>query len=109
MPGTSPTNAPREARLALAKELVRDLEGGLVPLRSLLMKGSRLADLVADAEVKRWLGFELGGYDATGLSPTEMLALIKAMERTARTPAVPPGALVNDAAVVLEKLIRLCV
>lgn len=48
--------------LALAYELLEDIELSHLPAPQLLLKASRLARLVRDDEAQEWLGFELSGY-----------------------------------------------
>lgn len=50
---------------ALAKELLDDVELSRLPADQLLLKTSRLARLVGSDEVRRWIHFELEGYNGT--------------------------------------------
>jgi hypothetical protein len=65
--------------VALAKELLDDIELGRLPTEQLLRKVSRLARLAGSDEIRQWLNFELSGY------PTKNDAVsIKYMATTGR-------------------------
>ena len=100
------TTAPREARLSLARELLDDIEGDRLGTRAMLMKASRLADLVGDQKSKRWLAWELGGYDTpAGLAPlaVDLGAKIAAMQRTGRSRSAQPYAIkIEDSLPAIE-------
>lgn len=49
---------------ALAKELLDDIELSRLPAEALLLKATRLARLVGSTKVRRWLEFEMVGYNA---------------------------------------------
>jgi len=49
-------------KLALARELLDDIELSRLTPETLLLKGTRLARLTGDTEVQQWLAMELGGY-----------------------------------------------
>ncbi|MCJ7811976.1 hypothetical protein MUP95_01480, partial [bacterium] len=49
-------------RIDLAKELLDDIELVRLKLNELLLKTSRLARLMNDEEIQKWLKFELNGY-----------------------------------------------
>ena len=84
---TAPITAPVSARLALAKELLEDIESSRLETRPLLMKAVRLADLVGNEGMRRWLKWELGGYDTSGeaLAPVELVLKAKLMQQTGRS------------------------
>jgi hypothetical protein len=48
--------------LALADDLLSDIELSRLAPPQLVLKASRLARLVRDDEAQRWLGFEISGY-----------------------------------------------
>lgn len=48
--------------LALATELLDDIELSRLPAEQLLLKSSRLARLAGSDEVKKWIGYEMNGY-----------------------------------------------
>jgi len=48
--------------LELIQDLLDDLELGRSSGEKLILKASRLARIIGDEEIKRWLKFELGGY-----------------------------------------------
>ncbi len=50
-------------RLALARELVDDIELGRLKTETLLLKATRLARLMEDSETMAWLELELMGYE----------------------------------------------
>ncbi|MDC7120270.1 hypothetical protein OMK64_01820 [Cellulomonas fimi] len=56
------TSTRREAALALADELMTDLELSRVPAPALVRKVSRLARLLDDVEAMEWLSHELSGF-----------------------------------------------
>ena len=59
---TDETHSKSKAIVALARELLDDIELSRLSVESLLLKAMRLARL-ADAEKERmWLSYELGGY-----------------------------------------------
>jgi len=49
-------------KLALARELLDDIELGRLALENLLLKTTRLARMVGDQETQRWLECELSGF-----------------------------------------------
>lgn len=49
-------------RLALAHDLLEDIELTRLTPDALLLKASRLARLVGNADIQEWLALELGGY-----------------------------------------------
>lgn len=51
--------------LSLARELLDDLELGRLTGEALVLKATRLARLTGTEEIRRWLKFELGGYNST--------------------------------------------
>ncbi|HBO3842485.1 TPA: hypothetical protein L4T01_000581 [Pseudomonas aeruginosa] len=51
--------------LALAKELLDDIELSRLPAESLLLKASRLARWVGSDEIKYWINLEMQGYNST--------------------------------------------
>ena len=51
--------------LALAKELLDDIELSRLPAESLLLKASRLARWVGSDEIKYWISLEMQGYSGT--------------------------------------------
>ncbi|VVM48033.1 hypothetical protein PS662_00639 [Pseudomonas fluorescens] len=51
--------------LALAKELLDDIELSRLPAESLLLKASRLARWVGSDEIKYWISLEMQGYNST--------------------------------------------
>ena len=54
-----------QATLALARELVDDIELTRLSAKSILLKALRLARLVGDYATAEWLQFELNGYPNT--------------------------------------------
>jgi AbiTii len=57
----------RQAALALAEELLGNIELGELPPVALVRKASRLARLLDDEEALGWLRYEISGYPMTGL------------------------------------------
>lgn len=55
-----------EHSLQLATELLEDIELSQAPISTVVFKAARLARLVHDDEVQRWLGMELRGYSNDG-------------------------------------------
>lgn len=51
--------------LALAKEVLDDIELSRLPAESLLLKASRLARWVGSEEIKQWIRLEMQGYNST--------------------------------------------
>jgi len=51
-------------RVALAREVLDDIELSRLPIEGVLLKASRLARLTENTEVQQWLEWELGGYFA---------------------------------------------
>lgn len=51
--------------LILAKELLDDIELSRLETEPLLLKATRLARLIANAEIQAWLKFECGGYNSS--------------------------------------------
>lgn len=51
--------------LALARELLDDIELSRLPAESLLLKASRLARWVGSEEIKYWISLEMQGYNGT--------------------------------------------
>lgn len=51
--------------LALARELLDDIELSRLPAESLLLKASRLARWVGSDEIKYWINLEMQGYNST--------------------------------------------
>jgi len=49
-------------KLALAQELLDDIELGRLPLENLLLKTTKLARLIGDQEARKWLEYELSGF-----------------------------------------------
>lgn len=56
--------APTTERLALARELVDDVELSRLGPEQLLLKATRLARLCGDSKTLQWLNWELAGYPA---------------------------------------------
>lgn len=59
------SSSPRSTgahRLALAQELVDDIELGRLSPENLLLKAARLARLVSDERISKWINYELMGY-----------------------------------------------
>jgi len=61
----------RAEALVVARELVDDLESGVVSIAQNLMKAQRLARLLRDSDAQRWLDLESRGYPET-LALTEL-------------------------------------
>ena len=55
----------RAEALVVARELVDDLESGVVSIAQNLMKAQRLARLLRDSDAQRWLDLESRGYPET--------------------------------------------
>ncbi|WP_431265808.1 hypothetical protein ACQ859_11005 [Roseateles chitinivorans] len=55
----------RTQALTVARELVDDLEAGVVAIAQNLMKAQRLARLLRDSDAQRWLDLESRGYPET--------------------------------------------
>lgn len=55
-----------DSKLELSKELLDDIELSRLPEEKILLKACRLARLVGNGEVEKWLGWELHGYDQDG-------------------------------------------
>lgn len=49
-------------KISLARDLLDDIELGRLTPEKLLLKATRLARLIGDDEVRKWLAFELSGY-----------------------------------------------
>jgi len=58
----STVTSKSQHKLALAKDLVDDIELARLSPENLILKVSRLARLVGDEEIERWLSFELAGF-----------------------------------------------
>jgi hypothetical protein len=59
--------------LRLAEELLADIELGRLGVVECVLKGSRLARLVSDDDVRAWLEYELHGYDKSALADEYMI------------------------------------
>lgn len=57
----------RQAALALAEELLSDIELGELPPVALVRKTSRLARLLDDEDALGWLRYETSGYSPEAL------------------------------------------
>ena len=64
----------RQAALALAEELLGNIELGELPPVALVRKASRLARLLDDEEALAWLRYEIGGYPPGTLDPSAWAA-----------------------------------
>jgi hypothetical protein len=62
MEGATMSLDPTEYTLKLAKTLVDDIEGNLLPVERLLLRARRLARHVGAEETALWLGYESNGY-----------------------------------------------
>jgi len=63
-----------EHRLALAKELLEDIEYSRLPVDALLLKARRLARVMEDDAIEEWLKFELNGYTNSEIAGRYMQA-----------------------------------
>jgi hypothetical protein len=61
--------SPAQHRLALARELLDDIELSRLGAEAMLLKVSRLARMAENSEMLEWIDCELGGYSSP-LSPT---------------------------------------
>ncbi|RJT78283.1 hypothetical protein D6T63_12185 [Arthrobacter cheniae] len=69
--------------LALAKDLLDDIELSRTPLDRQILKASRLARMLGDEEVAHWLGQEKGGYYANSEKTDEYFKLTGRHGKTA--------------------------
>jgi len=61
--------------LALARELLDDLELGRLDAEHLLLKCSRLARWVASEEIQQWISFEMTGYNSSDKTSLKYMGL----------------------------------
>lgn len=59
------TQTEAEHILALSSELLDDLELDRLPADKLLLKANRLARLAGSEEIRKWLGYEMNGYNSS--------------------------------------------
>src|SRR4051794_16948165 len=64
----------RQAALALADELLADIELGRIQAIDVARKAVRLARLLDDSAAVAWLGYETGGYPKSGLDESSIAA-----------------------------------
>src|SRR5712691_7335747 len=70
----SPKSAS-EHKLALAAELLDDIELSRLSAENLLLKASRLARIIKDDRARAWLTFELSGFPARNSVSIEFMGL----------------------------------
>lgn len=71
--------------LQLATELLEDIELERVPVRTIVLKSSRLARLVDDDEAKQWLEMEMSGYSDSEMGRKYMRLTGRWIEETANS------------------------
>jgi hypothetical protein len=77
-----PAATRREEALALAEELLADIELSRLPSAEVARKASRLARLVDDNDAMTWLRFEVAGYPSGQTLSAEAWAAAVRSNRT---------------------------
>ena len=76
-PGASPPPTSfADYVVALAREIVGNIEAGAWSIEEALSKTRRLAGAVGHTDYERWLGYELAGYPSEGVDP-DVAAILK--------------------------------